>query len=248
MNAFQIVKIVKRLHIAIIPILFFYLLVLPACAQPLKTSSYGVTYIDSEKNYKKTVTLDKNKQMIELKQRIPNLVLDLRYATADNFLHQPLYPSQTSFTFLRSAPAQALQKVQTELNSKGLGLKIFDAYRPYSVTVKFWELVKDERYVANPTKGSGHNRGLAVDLTIVDLKTGIELDMGTGFDNFTDTAHHSFTQLSPSVLQNRKLLKEVMLKYSFNLLETEWWHYYWPNDRNYEVLDLDFKQLKKLTD
>jgi D-alanyl-D-alanine dipeptidase len=78
------------------------------------------------------------------------------------------------------------------------------------------------------------------------LKTGIALDMGTGFDHFTDTAHHSFTKLSSTVLQNRKLLKEVMLKHGFNLLETEWWHYYWPNDRNYEVLDLDFKKLKKI--
>ncbi len=247
MDAFQIVKIMKRLHIAISMNLFFYLLILPACAQPLKTSSYGVTYIDSEKNYKKTVSLDKNKQLIELNQRIPDLILDLRYATADNFVKQPLYPASTNFTFLRLPAANALQNVQAELKKRGLGLKIFDAYRPYSVTVKFWELVKDERYVANPTKGSGHNRGLAVDLTIVDLKTGVELDMGTGFDNFTDTAHHSFTKLNPTVLQNRKLLKDVMLKHGFNLLETEWWHYYWPNDRNYEVLDLDFKQLKKLS-
>src|SRR5437867_1601617 len=82
-----------------------------------------------------------------------------------------------------------------ELNEKGLGLKIFDAYRPYSVTVKFWELIKDERYVANPSKGSGHNRGIAVDLTIIHLKTNEELNMGTGFDNFTDTAHQAFVNL-----------------------------------------------------
>lgn len=247
MDAFQIVKIVKRLHIAIVRNLFFYLLVLPACAQPLKTSTYGVQYIATEKSYHKTLTPDRNKQMTDLKQMIPGIVLDLRYATADNFVKQPLYPVGTDFTFLRLPAAKALQKVQKDLNEKGLGLKIFDAYRPYSVTVKFWELINDERYVANPAKGSGHNRGLAVDLTIVDLKTGVELDMGTGFDNFTDTAHHTFTQLSPTVLQNRKLLKEAMLKHGFNLLETEWWHYYWPNDRNYEVLDLDFKKLKKLS-
>ncbi len=247
MDAFQIVKIAKQLHIAITGIIFFSLLVLPSSAQPLKTSSYGVKYIDFEKTYKRTVTADINKQMKDLKQLIPDLVLELRYATNDNFVKQSLYPANTNVTFLRLPAANALKEVQEELHKKGLGLKIFDAYRPYSVTVKFWELIKDERYVANPTKGSGHNRGLAVDLTIVDLKTGVELDMGTGYDNFTDTAHHSFTQLSPSVLQNRKLLKEVMLKHRFNLLETEWWHYYWPNDRNYEVLDLDFKKLKKLT-
>ena len=247
MDAFQIVKIVKRLHIAITGILFFSLLVLPSFAQPLKTSSYGVKYIDSEKSYRRILTVDINKQMKDLKQLIPDLVLDLRYATSDNFVKQSLYPANTNVTFLRLPAANALKEVQEELQKKGLGLKIFDAYRPYSVTVKFWELIKDERYVANPSKGSGHNRGLAVDLTIVELKTGAELDMGTGFDNFTDTAHHSFIQLSPTVLQNRKLLKDVMLKHGFNLLETEWWHYYWPNDRSYEVLDLDFKKLKKLS-
>lgn len=247
MDAFQIVKIAKRLHIAITAVLFFSLLFLPSFAQQLKTSSYGVRYISSEKSYKQTLTLDSNKKMVELKQLIPALIYELHYATADNFVKQPLYPVRTDFTFLRLPAAKALQQVQKELNEKGYGLKIFDAYRPYSVTVKFWELIKDERYVANPAKGSAHNRGLAVDLTIVDLKTGVELDMGTGFDNFTDTAHHAFTQLSTTVLRNRKLLKEVMIKYGFNLLETEWWHYYWPNDRNYEVLDLDFKKLKKFS-
>jgi D-alanyl-D-alanine dipeptidase len=247
MDAFQIVKIVKRLHIAITAMLFFSLLVLPSCAQQLKTSRYGVQYITAAKSYRQTLTVDTNKKMIELKHLIPGLVYDLRYATAHNFVKQPLYPVNTAITFLRSPVADALQRVQTELNKKGLGLKIFDAYRPYSVTVKFWELVKDERYVANPAKGSGHNRGLAVDLTIINLNTGVELDMGTAFDNFTDTAHHSFIQLGPTVLQNRKLLKEVMQKHGFNLLETEWWHYYWTNDRNYEVLGIDFKTLKKFS-
>ncbi len=185
--------------------------------------------------------------MIELKSAIPNLVYDLRYSTEDNFVKQPLYPRSTSVTFLRLPAANALTNVQKELAEKGMGLKIFDAYRPYSVTVKFWELIKDERYVANPAKGSGHNRGLAIDLTIVDLKTGKELDMGTGFDNFTDTAHHTFTALPQSVLQNRKILKEVMLKHGFKLFETEWWHYSWPNDRNYEVLDLSFEKLLRLS-
>lgn len=229
--------------------LLFFFLFFPvwAGAQVFKTGQYGVKYIATEKSYRISVNKDSAKQMIELKHLIPGIIYSLRYAGKDNFVQQPLYPTNTNTTFLRLPAAKALQKVQYELYEKGLGLKIFDAYRPYSVTVKFWELIKDERYVANPKKGSGHNRGLAVDLTIVDLKTGVELDMGTGFDHFTDTAHHTFTQLSTTVLQNRKLLKEVMLKHGFNLFETEWWHYYWTNDRSYEVLDLDFKKLKKLS-
>ncbi|MBK5271832.1 MAG: M15 family metallopeptidase, partial [Bacteroidia bacterium] len=148
-------------------------------------------------------------------------------------------------TFLRQPVVAALQKVQQELNEKGLGLKIFDAYRPYSVTRKFWELVHDERFVANPSKGSGHNRGIAVDLTIINLKTGEELNMGTGFDNFTDTAHQEFTDLPEEILQNRRLLITNMEKYGFYPLITEWWHFFLKDGEKYEVLDIDFKKLKQ---
>src|SRR4051812_30308091 len=131
--------------------------------------------------------------MISLKSSVPLLVFDLRYATTNNFMHRRMYPAKTTDTYLRLPAVKALLQVQQELNKKSLGLKVFDAYRPYSVTKKFWELVHDERYVADPKKGSGHNRGIAIDLTIVDLKTGKELNMGAGFDNFTDSAHHDFT-------------------------------------------------------
>ena len=150
-----------------------------------------------------------------------------------------------NLTFLRLPVARALQRVQNELREKGYGLKLFDAYRPYAVTKKMWDLIHDERYVANPSKGSGHNRGLAIDLTLIELRDGSELNMGTGYDNFTDTAHHIFKDLPLTVLQNRGLLKETMEKHGFKSFETEWWHYSWPNDRNYDVLNIDFKKLKK---
>jgi D-alanyl-D-alanine dipeptidase len=111
-----------------------------------------------------------------------------------------------------------------------------------------WKLIGDERFAANPKKGSNHNRGLAVDVTLIELKTGKELDMGTGFDSFTDTAHTSFINIPKHTLKNRFLLKEVMIKHGFHILETEWWHFTWENDRNYSVLDLSFKELAKLTD
>jgi zinc D-Ala-D-Ala dipeptidase len=195
--------------------------------------------------YKEQVDNDSTKRMVELRSLIPQIIYDLRYAGTNNFMQRMMYPPNTTETFLRLPAAIALSRVQKELNEKGLGLKIFDAYRPYSVTVKFWELVKDERYVANPAKGSGHNRGIAVDLTIIDLKDGEELNMGTGFDNFTDTAHHSFTHLPEKVLQNRLLLKSIMEKNGFKALETEWWHYYLVNGDRFELLDIDFKKLKK---
>lgn len=247
MDAFQIFKVMNRLHIARISICFFLLSPFIACSQQLHTSKYGVAVLQQPGSYKVACKADSNKKMIELTTIVPFLVYDLRYSTENNFVKQSLYPRFTSVTFLRLPAAKALANVQKELNEKGLGLKIFDAYRPYSVTVKFWELIKDERYVANPAKGSGHNRGLAVDLTVIELKTGKELDMGTGFDNFTDTAHHTFSALPETILKNRKLLKVAMLKYGFQLFETEWWHYYWPNDRNYEVMDLSFEKLSRLT-
>lgn len=241
---FQIIKIRNWLQTSGIVAFFFLFLPFTGISQKLKTSSYGVNYISSVKSYHKSIELDSMKTMMELEQLIPTIVYDLRYATENNFVKKPLYPVETKTTFLRLPAALALANIQKELQTQGLGLKIFDAYRPYSVTVKFWELVKDDRYVANPVKGSGHNRGLSVDLTIIHLNTGTELNMGTGFDHFSDTAHHSFAFLPETVLQNRKLLKEVMLKYGFQLFETEWWHYYWPNNREYEVLDLNFRKLK----
>jgi len=195
--------------------------------------------------YIRQVKEDSTKKMVELHSLIPSLRYELRYATTNNFMRRRMYPAGTSITFLRQPAAQALKDVQAELKSKGYGLKIFDAYRPYSVTVKFWELVKDERYVANPAKGSGHNRGIAVDLTLIHLKTGKPIDMGTGFDNFSDTAHHGFEALPDEILQDRMLLKTTMEKHGFKALDTEWWHYYWADGNRFEVLDISFTQLRQ---
>lgn len=214
-------------------------------ARQTDTSRYGVAVTSQLADYRSQVRADSLKYMVELRSLMPTLQYDLRYATTNNFMHRRMYTPPPRHTFLRTTAARALQLVQAELAVQGYGLKIFDAYRPYSVTVSFWELVKDERYVANPSKGSGHNRGLAVDLTIINLSSGRELEMGTGFDNFTDSAHQSFTALPPPVLANRVLLRITMRKHGFTPLETEWWHYYWPNDRNYEVLDIPFAALKK---
>lgn len=195
------------------------------------------------KLYHKQVAKDSLLKLLELKTTIPEIVLDLRYATTNNFTGTLLYPTGES-TWLRLLPAKALAVIQSELKQEGLGLKIFDAYRPYSVTVKMWDLIRDERYVANPAKGSGHNRGLAVDLTLIQLSTGEELDMGTSFDNFTDTAHHAFRSLPDITLKNREKLKSIMEKHGFTALPTEWWHYYWTNDGRYGVMDLKFRNLK----
>ncbi|MEP7277176.1 MAG: M15 family metallopeptidase [Bacteroidota bacterium] len=195
--------------------------------------------------YEATVKADSNKQMVELKTRIPDIVYDLKYASDKNFMRRNMYPARTSYTFLRLPVVKALALVQKELNGKGMGLKIWDAYRPYSITERFWELVLNEKYVADPKKGSGHNRGTAVDLTLIYLHNGKELQMPTGFDNFSDTAHYTFMNLPFDALQNRKMLRDIMEKYGFNIFETEWWHFSWPDEKNYyEALDLEFKELR----
>ncbi len=214
-------------------------------AQVLERSSYGVSYIKDPAQYALTVARDPAKELIELHSIMPQLVYDLRYAGPANFTHAPLYPPGTNYSFLRQPAAVALQKVQAELNKQGYGLKIFDSYRPYEVTIRFWEQIADERYVAHPGKGSGHNRGLAIDCTVIELRSGKELDMGTGFDNFSDTAHQHFDKLRENVLLNRKLLRDLMSQYGYVPLETEWWHYYWPNNRDYEVLSLSHEEIAR---
>lgn len=173
------------------------------------------------------------------------LYTDWRYATPENFTKQALYKQPEAY--LRLPAAIALAKVQSDLKKMGFSLKIFDAYRPYSVTCLMWKAVPDERYTANPAKGSGHNRGAAVDVSLVDMKTGRELEMPTGFDEFSEKAHHNYMQLSPEAIKNRQLLKSTMEKHGFVALETEWWHYSLPDAaKRFEILDLSFKQMKKV--
>ena len=212
--------------------------------QSYPTNKYGLFVVKDPKVLQQEIKEDSNKQMVNLIKVIPGLVLDLKYATKNNFMHQKLYPPVRT-TFLRKPAADSLKKVVEELKKQHLAIKIFDAYRPYSITEKMWEKVKDDRYAADPSKGSGHNRGAAVDLTLIDLNTKKELPMGTGFDNFSDTAHIDFTDLPKNVLNNRNILRKIMEKYGFIQLTTEWWHYYLPNSSSYELLDLSFSDLKK---
>lgn len=214
-------------------------------AQSNVFNKYGLLVIKDIKILQKEIALDSNKQMVDLRKVIPNITLDLKYATIDNFMHQKLYPNLTT-TFLRKPAADSLKRVVKELKNEYLTIKIFDAYRPYSITEKMWQIVKDARYAADPSKGSGHNRGIAVDLTLIDLKTKKELPMGTRFDNFSDTAHSDFINLSLEILKNRNILKTVMEKYGFIELETEWWHFYLPDSSAYELLDLSFSDLETL--
>jgi len=237
-------KIVFRFQFCLLNAVVFLLTALPAYTQDTVLNRYGLWVIATKAGLRHTVQADPQKAMVSLRKQVPGIVLDLKYASSGNFMGQRLYPRITN-TYLRKSAATALLAVQKELRAKGLGIKVFDAYRPYSVTEKMWEPVKDDRYAADPKKGSGHNRGIAIDLTLIRLRDKKELDMGTGFDNFTDTAHHLFQQLPETVLNNRLLLRSLMEKHGFKALDTEWWHYYFIAGKDYELLDVAFEELEK---
>ena len=147
---------------------------------------------------------------------------DMRYATPNNFLNEQVY--DCAECYLRYKTVAALLAAQQDFSKKGYRLKIFDCYRPVSVQEKMWKILPGTNYVANPKKGSVHNRGGAVDITLVD-SLGVELDMGTDFDFFGPEAHHSYTNLPAEVLNNRNLLKTTMEKHNFKSIYSEWWHY-----------------------
>lgn len=205
---------------------------------------HGPPVIRTSNAYLADVKRDTSSRMVSLTKYLQPLLTDWKYAGTGNFTGQILYSDPEAF--LRRPAALALEAVQAELKQAGVGLKIFDAYRPYSVTKKMWTVVPDERYAANPAKGSGHNRGIAVDLTLVDLASGKELEMPTGYDDFTEKAHHNYMNLDPVVLKNRQLLRSTMEKHGFRALETEWWHYSWADGKEYPLMDFDFSAMRSL--
>jgi zinc D-Ala-D-Ala dipeptidase len=180
--------------------------------------------------------------LVDITKINSSIRLDIRYATANNFTHKAVYTQAKCY--LRKATAEKLSHVQQELEKQNLGLKVFDGYRPRSVQYIFWRLVPDERYVAHPQKGSRHNRGTAVDVTLVD-KQGKELFMPTEFDDFTQKAHRNYTKLAPEQIKNRTLLEQVMTKHGFVGLSTEWWHFNDLSHPEAELLDISFEELAR---
>ncbi|WP_245569365.1 M15 family metallopeptidase [Lewinella cohaerens] len=176
-------------------------------------------------------------QWLELIYLDSTIQLDLRYATENNFVGQVMYDCPRCF--LRPAAARAVIAAHQELQAEGLGLKMYDCYRPRDVQWKLWEIFPQPGYVADPRKGSIHNRGGAVDLTIVTLK-GEELAMGTDFDFFGPKANHTYTDFPEEVLKNRIKLKTLLGKYGFSPIRSEWWHYNFREEK-YELADAEWK-------
>jgi len=171
---------------------------------------------------------------VDVTQIIPGIQLDLRYATPKNFLKRAVYPEP--LCLLRRAVAERLARVQIRLALRGYGLKIWDAYRPLAVQKEMWALVPDERYVASPIKGSRHNRGAAVDCTLVD-RDGVELEMPTAFDDFSARATASGKGATAKARANLAILQEAMRAGGFEVLDTEWWHFDCKGWEAFEVSD-----------
>lgn len=181
--------------------------------------------------------------LVELNRVIPTICLQIRYATTDNFTHHKVYDSARCF--LRRGTALKLKGVQDELRAKGLGLKVWDGYRPLSVQKIFWALVPDERYVANPATGSRHNRGAALDLTLVHLENCGELKMPTPHDDLSLRAHRDYMNLPQEAIDNRKMLEDVMTRHGFIGLPTEWWHFDDSDWKRYPVMDVPVGSVSK---
>jgi D-alanyl-D-alanine dipeptidase len=224
------------------------LLAVPACTgsesgtgTEIPENEYGLEVVDDKDLYLQTVEEDPSKELVDLEEEISDIRLDVRYATEDNFMGEQLYP--VAKAVLRKPAAEFLSEAQEDLKERGLELEVFDGYRPYEVTEKMWEPYQDPDFVADPAEGSRHNRGCAVDVTLVDSANGEELVMPTGYDDFTEKAAHDYGDLPEEAIRNRALLREVMEGHGFAALETEWWHYDCQDWERFEVMDLPLESV-----
>ena len=213
------------------------LLLITSCRQKPKTNKHHAVQAETEiildsvskdtivkeaKSALKTFESLADTTFVRLADFSKDFAYNMRYATENNFLKAKVYDCAECYTRVKTA--KALIEANKDFMKNGVKIKFFDCYRPNSVQYKMWEIVPNPQYVANPDKGSIHNKGGAVDITLVDME-GNELDMGTDFDYFGKRAYHDNMDLPQEILDNRKLLKETMEAHGFWSIRTEWWHY-----------------------
>lgn len=189
-------------------------------------------------------SIDKNviieKQgLVELIKLDNSFIIDIKYATEDNFAKKKIYT--LPICLIHKNTAKKLIAANNEFKSLGYSLKVFDAYRPYSAQQVLWDAAEDKSYLANPKKGSKHNRGAAVDVTLID-GNGKELGMPSGYDEFSERAHLKYSQCDEALIKNRELLGKIMIKHGFKRISTEWWHFDDTDAMNYPLLDIAFEE------
>ena len=170
--------------------------------------------------------------LVEIREDKYGVVVDLRYATADNFTGTPVYARP--LCYLHTVAAEQLAEAVRLALRHDLRLKIFDAFRPTEAQWKLWDHTPDPEFLAHPERGSPHSRGVAVDLTLID-GAGNELDMGTGFDAFTRLSHHGNPDVSRAAEKNRLLLMGIMTTAGWDFYRNEWWHYQLFDSRTYPL-------------
>ena len=186
-------------------------------------------------------------RLVELITLDKSIKLDIRYATANNFMGQQVYPEARAF--LQKPAADAIVHVHKKLKKQGLGLVIYDGYRPWTITKLFWDSVTPDKrmFVADPSKGSKHNRGCAVDLGIFDLKTGQAIPMPSSYDEFSERASPKYAGGTDEERRNRELLRSLMEAEGFVVNENEWWHFDYKDWEQYAIYDISFAEAAKLS-
>lgn len=177
--------------------------------------------------------------LVEVSKLDDSFIIDIKYASEDNFIGKSLYSVEKFI--LQMKTAKKLIVANNEFKRFGYRLKIFDGYRPLSVQKLMWSLVHNEDFVAPPTRGSVHNRGAAVDVTLVD-KNGNEVEMPSGFDDFSEKAGIYFSNTSEKAIKNREFLACIMEKCGFNRIESEWWHFGDSEFIKYPLLDIGLEE------
>lgn len=175
---------------------------------------------------------------VNLKDYSSDFIYNMKYATEDNFLKTKVYDCEACY--LRYKTVKALIKANEKFIKKGYKIMLFDCYRPLDIQKKMWQIVSNPNYVADPKKGSVHNRGGAVDISLVD-STGIAINMGTPFDFFGIEASHDYENLPEEVKENRRLLRKIMTRSGFRIFESEWWHYNLKNARRESLSNFKWK-------
>jgi len=183
--------------------------------------------------------------LVELVTLDPSIKLDIRYATANNFLGTPVYTQARAF--LQRPAAEALLRAHRELKAHGYGLIIHDGYRPWYVTKIFWDATPNDKkiFVADPAKGSNHNRGCAVDLSLYDLKTGKEVEMPSGYDEMSDRAYADYPGGTAAERARRALLRQTMENQEFKVNPDEWWHFDYKDWNEYPILNVKFEDIRQ---
>lgn len=204
---------------------------------------YNLDLVMTVEDYQEIAARDPQMLMVDLEEVIGNIYLDIRYATANNFTGEVIYTAPKAYA--RKPVAEALQRAQDSLAYYRIGLKIYDAYRPYAASLRFFEVYPDTNFVADPRHGSRHNRGCAVDLTLAELGSGKEIPMPSEFDDFSEKADPDYTALPDTVVANRKLLFGILSHFGFTHYSSEWWHFDYEGWENFKLMDLSFDDLVK---